>query len=106
MGLRQLYFLLGGLINKLTYLNVGLAGILGFIGVKLILTAMHRNTLPFINGGQPIEWAPEFPIPVSLSVIAGCLVLAVIASLIKARVDKSRADREPPVVLPQEEAQA
>ena len=51
MGLRQLYFLLGGLLRKLVYLSIGLSGILGFIGVKLMLEALHENTLPFINGG-------------------------------------------------------
>ncbi|NUT93631.1 MAG: TerC family protein, partial [Saccharothrix sp.] len=50
MGLRQLYFLLGGLLNKLVYLSIGLSVILGFIGVKLILEALHSNSLPFLNG--------------------------------------------------------
>ncbi len=43
MGLRQLYFLLGGLLKRLIYLSLGLAFILGFIGVKLILHAMHEG---------------------------------------------------------------
>ena len=51
MGLRQLYFLLGGLLERLVYLNIGLAFVLAFIGVKLVLEALHTNTLPFINGG-------------------------------------------------------
>ena len=54
MGLRQLYFLLGGLLTKLVYLSYGLAVILGFIGVKLVLEALHENNLPFLNGGQPV----------------------------------------------------
>ena len=66
MGLMQLYFLLGGLLDRLVYLSIGLAVILGFIGVKLVLEALHTNTLPFINGGEPVEWAPEIPICVSL----------------------------------------
>lgn len=66
MGLRQLYFLIGGLLKRLVYLGLGLAVLLAFIGVKLILHAMHENTLPFINGGHHIEWAPEIPIGVSL----------------------------------------
>ena len=52
MGLRQLYFLIGGLLERLVYLSYGLAVLLGFIGVKLILHAMHENELPFINGGR------------------------------------------------------
>jgi tellurite resistance protein TerC len=83
MGLRQLYFLLGGLLERLVYLPVALSVILGFIGVKLIFEAMHENTLPFVNGGHHIEWAPEIPIWLSLSVIIGSLVLATVASLIK-----------------------
>ncbi|MBU3705831.1 MAG: TerC family protein, partial [Mycobacterium sp.] len=51
MGLRQLYFLIGGLLDRLVYLSAGLSIILGFIGVKLMLHALHKNTLPFINGG-------------------------------------------------------
>src|SRR5690606_19902576 len=59
MGLRQLYFLLGHLVDKLEYLKYGIAFILAFIGVKLVFHAMHENELPFINGGQGIAWAPE-----------------------------------------------
>ena len=66
MGLRQLYFLLGGLLDRLVFLSIGLAVVLGFIGVKLILEALHTNTLPFINGGEPVAWAPEIPVTVSL----------------------------------------
>src|SRR5690606_32450271 len=58
MGLRQLYFLLGDLLEKLRYLKYGVAFILAFIGVKLVFHAMHVNELPFINGGKHIEWAP------------------------------------------------
>ncbi|MCC6496921.1 MAG: TerC family protein [Propionibacteriaceae bacterium] len=83
MGLRQLYFLLGGLLQRLVYLNYGLAAILGFIGAKLILEALHTNELPFINGGHPVAWAPEVPIWLSLVVIAGCLAVATLASLAK-----------------------
>ena len=61
MGLRQLYFLIGGLLNRLVYLSYGLAIVLGFIGVKLILEALHTNEVPFINGGEPVPWAPEIP---------------------------------------------
>jgi tellurite resistance protein TerC len=85
MGLRQLYFLIGGLLQRLIYLSYGLAFLLGFIGVKLILHAMHENELPFINGGEHIEWAPDIPIWLSLTVIIGTLVITTIASLIGAR---------------------
>jgi tellurite resistance protein TerC len=91
MGLRQLYFLLGGLLERLIYLSLGLAAILGFIVIKLILEAMHENSLPFINGGEPIEWAPTIPIWLSLTVIIGVMALAVVASLLKARNDPEAA---------------
>ena len=81
MGLRQLYFLIGGLLQRLIYLSYGLAFLLFFIGVKLILHAMHENELPFINGGEHISWAPDIPIWLSLSVILGTLVVTAVASL-------------------------
>ena len=61
MGLRQLYFLIGGLLKRLIYLSYGLAFLLAFIGVKLVLHAMHENELPFINGGEPIELGAGHP---------------------------------------------
>jgi tellurite resistance protein TerC len=81
MGLRQLYFLIDGLLDRLIYLSYGLAAILGFIGVKLVLHALHENTLPFINGGEHV---PVFEIStgVSLLVIIGVLAVTVIASLL------------------------
>jgi tellurite resistance protein TerC len=85
MGLRQLYFLLGGLLDKLDYLKYGIAFILGFIGLKLVAHAMHVNELPFINNGQHIEWAPEIPTEVSLIVIVAAIAVSAIASLIKIR---------------------
>jgi tellurite resistance protein TerC len=81
MGLRQLYFLIGDLLQRLVYLSYGLAFLLLFIGVKLILHAMHENTLPFINGGEHIDWAPDIPIWVSLVVIVGTLALTAVLSL-------------------------
>ena len=81
MGLRQLYFLLGGLMDRLVYLKHGLAFILAFIGVKLILHALHENELPFINGGQPVP-VPEISTFLSLGVIVGTLVVATVASLL------------------------
>jgi tellurite resistance protein TerC len=83
MGLRQLYFLIGGLLERLVYLSYGLAFLLGFIGVKLVLHALHENELPFINGGEPVGWAPDVPIWVSLGVIIGTLVITTVASLMK-----------------------
>ncbi|RMX04960.1 TerC/Alx family metal homeostasis membrane protein [Corticibacter populi] len=82
MGLRQLYFLLGGLLDKLKYLHYGIAFILAFIGAKLFFHAMHVNELPFINGGEPIHWAPEISTWVSLAVIICSMLVATVASLI------------------------
>ncbi|MFF2270907.1 TerC family protein [Agromyces sp. NPDC058136] len=90
MGLRQLYFLLGGLLERLEYLKYGIAFILAFIGVKLVLHAMHVNELPFINGGEPIEWAPEISTWMSLGVIVAAMIVATVASLVKAGVDARR----------------
>ncbi|HZA19084.1 MAG TPA: TerC family protein [Pseudonocardiaceae bacterium] len=87
MGLRQLYFLIGGLLNKLVYLSIGLGVILAFIGVKLVLEALHENSLPFLNGGQPLESVPTVGIELSLSVIVGVLVVTTVASLLKVRRD-------------------
>lgn len=81
MGLRQLYFLIDGLLDRLIYLSWGLAIILAFIGVKLILHALHENTLPFINDGQPVH-VVEVTIGVSLAVIVGVLIITVLASLL------------------------
>ncbi|ROO31224.1 TerC family protein [Salinisphaera orenii] len=90
LGLIQLYFLLGGLLDRLIYLSKGLALVLGFIGAKLIVEALHGNELPFINGGEPVHAVPEIPIWFSLSVIIGILVVTTVASLIQS----ARADRK------------
>jgi tellurite resistance protein TerC len=92
MGLRQLYFLLGALINRLAYLTYGIAVILIFIGIKLVLHALHTNEVVFINGGQPVEWAPEIDTVTSLVVIVLAMGIAVGASLLKLRMD--RRDQE------------
>ncbi|XVX21877.1 TerC family protein [Actinomycetota bacterium] len=86
MGLRQLYFLIGGLLKKLVYLSIGLAVLLAFIGVKLILHALHENELPFINGGEHVG-VPEIPISVSLGAIVVILGVTTIASLWKSNRD-------------------
>lgn len=90
LGLRQLFFLVDGLLERLVYLNYGLAVILGFIGVKLVLHALHVNELPFINGGQPVLGAPEITIGTSMAVIVGTLVVTTIASLIKDKSDRKK----------------
>ena len=91
MGLRQLYFLLGGLLDRLKYLSVGLAIVLAFIGVKLVLDALHSNNLPFINGGEPITWIPEVPINISLIVIVTTLAITTVISLLSSRRDRIEA---------------
>ncbi|MEO3800712.1 TerC family protein [Nonomuraea sp. B1E8] len=84
MGLRQLYFLLDGLLDRLIYLSYGLAVILGFIGVKLILHALHENNVPFINDGEPVP-VIEITTGLSLLVILGVLLVTVVASLVSGR---------------------
>ncbi len=69
MGLRQLFFVVQGLLRRLRYLSYGLSLVLAFIAVKLIFEALHTNSLPFINGGEVVEWAPEIPTWLSLVVI-------------------------------------
>jgi tellurite resistance protein TerC len=84
LGLRQLYFLIDGLLDRLIYLSFGLAAILAFIGVKLILHALHENNVPFINNGEPVEVA-EISTALSLAVILGVLVVTVVVSLLSPR---------------------
>ena len=92
MGLRQLFFLLGDLVERLKYLKYGIAFILAFIGVKLILHALHDNELPFLNGGEHI---PVFEIDtvLSLVVIVASMAVATIASLVSIRRDISTPAR-------------
>nr|WP_202446972.1 TerC family protein [Streptomyces sp. SID5468] len=75
MGLRQLYFLIGGLLRRLVHLSYGLSVVLGFIGVKLVLHALHQS------GAQ----VPEISVPVSLAVIAAVLAVTTATSLIASR---------------------
>jgi tellurite resistance protein TerC len=84
MGLRQLYFLLGGLLKRLVYLSLGLAFILAFIGVKLVLHALHENELPFINGGEHVS-VPDISSLLSLAVIVTTLIVTGVASLLASR---------------------
>jgi tellurite resistance protein TerC len=81
LGLRQLFFLVDGLLDRLVHLAHGLAVILGFIGVKLVVHALHTNELPFVNGGRPVEVVPEVPTWLSLAVIAGTLAVTTATSL-------------------------
>ena len=90
MGLRQLFFLIGGLLERLVYLSQGLAVILAFIGVKLVFHALHVNEIAFINGGQPLLWIPEIPISFSLLFIAATITVATVASLFKTRGNQKR----------------
>ncbi|MDG4665263.1 TerC family protein [Mycobacterium sp. 236(2023)] len=100
MGLRQLYFLLGDLLKRLVYLSQGLAFILGFIGVKLLLHALHENELPFINGGEHVP-VPEIPTLASLGVIIVTLLITTAASLYKTRVHDVRKNGTPEEVSEQ-----
>lgn len=81
MGLRQLYFLLDGLLDRLIYLKYGLAAILGLIGVKLILHALHENNVWFINDGEPVK-VMEITTQLSLTLILGILLVTIVASLV------------------------
>ena len=92
MGLRQLYFLIGGLLQRLVYLGLGLAVLLAFIGVKLLLHALHENELPFVNGGDHVP-VPEVPILLSLGVIVLILAVTTVLSLAKSRRDAAASAR-------------
>ncbi|MDH2442802.1 TerC family protein [Amnibacterium sp. CER49] len=85
MGLRQLYFLLGDLVERLVYLKYGIAFILAFIGVKLVLHALHENSLPFLNGGEHLDGVPDIGTGVSLAVIVLSMAVATVASLVAMR---------------------
>ncbi len=88
LGLRQLYFLLSGLMQRLKYLGVGLSIILAWIGVKLVIHALHKNELPFINGGDYVNSIPEISTELSLGVIITTLVITTVVSLIATSGDK------------------
>jgi len=91
LGLVELYFLIGGLLKRLVYLSFGLALVLGFIGIKLIIEAMHGNSLPFLNGGEPIHLVPPIPTWLSLVIILSILAITTVASLLKSRRDADRS---------------
>jgi len=90
LGLRQLYFLIDGLLDRLVYLAYGLAAILAFIGVKLLIHALHKNEVPFINGGEHVTAIPEVSTAVSLTFIVGVLAITTVTSLLKDRADRRR----------------
>ena len=81
LGLRQLYFLIDGLLDRIVFLHYGLAAILGFIGFKLINHALRTNELPFINGGHEVPVIPEPSIAFSLGFIVVTILITVVASL-------------------------
>ena len=88
MGLRQLYFLIGGLLERIVYLNIGLAVILGFIGVKLVIEALHGS---HVDAPGPVH-LPEIGIAASLGFILVTLMVTTAASLAKTRLDLRRAE--------------
>jgi tellurite resistance protein TerC len=92
LGLRALYFLLKGLLDKLVYLSIGLAIILIFIGFKLVITYAHE-----IN-----KDIPKVPTGISLGVIAAIIIIAVIASLIKVKKDPTAKAHAGTVRAPKE----
>jgi tellurite resistance protein TerC len=89
MGLRQLYFLLGDLVERLRYIKYGIAFILAFIGVKLVLHALHENSLPFVNGGKHLDGVPDIGTGLSLAVILASMAAATLASLLAIRREKA-----------------
>ena len=96
LGLRQLYFLIDGLLDRLVYLHYGLAAILGFIGLKLINHALHTNEVPFINGGRPWDVVAEPSTGVSLGLIVVVILITIIASVLASR--RARDGAGPPRV--------
>jgi tellurite resistance protein TerC len=79
LGLRALYFLVKGLLDRLIYLSLGLSIILMFIGVKLIMTFLHEQ----------YDSIPKISTPVGLAVIGGILVVSTVASIVKSKSDPS-----------------
>jgi tellurite resistance protein TerC len=84
MGLRQVYALLAGLLKRIAYLNAGLGLICAFIGVKLLLRALH---------GSGVSWAAEIPAWLSVLVVAGVLLATVLAGLTAGRRSAAAAER-------------
>jgi tellurite resistance protein TerC len=105
LGLRQLFFLIDGLLDRLVYLAYGLAVILAFIGAKLVIHALHTNELSWINGGEHVTAVPEIPTWLSLLVILATLLVTTVASLRRDRNIRQRRlsrDTGPQQVGPQD----
>ncbi len=96
MGLRQLFFVVEGLLKRLKYLSYGLAAVLGFIAVKLVLEALHANTLPFINQGHGVGWAPTIPTWMSLVVIVAAIGGSALVSVAVTPSNTGRQERPSP----------
>lgn len=102
MGLRNLFFVVEGLLKRLKYLSYGLSLVLAFIAVKLIFEALEANQLPFINGGHEVEWAPTIPTWLSLVVIIVAIGGAGLASVIATRGTARRERASEPVEVNEE----
>jgi tellurite resistance protein TerC len=98
MGLRQLFFVVQGLLKRLKYLSYGLSVVLAFIAVKLVLEALHTNAVPFINGGEHVGWAPQVPTWMSLVVIVAAIGGAALVS-VAATSGAPEPEREPALDL-------
>ena len=88
MGLRQLYFLIGSLLDRIVYLNVGLAAILGFVGIKLVLEALHGSGVEHVGHID----LPDIGISLSLEFILAALAMTALASLVKVRLTEPAED--------------
>ena len=86
MGLRQLYFLVGGLLDRLVHLSKGLALVMFFLGIKLVFHALRENDVPFINGGEHVH-VPNISSPLSLGIIVGILGITAVVGVCASRVD-------------------
>jgi tellurite resistance protein TerC len=98
MGLRQLFFVVQGLLKRLKYLSYGLSVVLAFIAIKLMLEALHTNAVPFINGGEHVGWAPQVPTWMSLVVIVAAIGGAALVS-VAATSGAAEPEREPALDL-------
>jgi tellurite resistance protein TerC len=100
IGLRQLFFVVRGLLDRLEHLSKGLSLVLAFIGVKLVLEALHGNNLAFLNDGKPYSWAPEVPTWLSLVVVVGIILVTALTSMIAVRRRESKLPAVPPLMTP------
>ena len=99
MGLRQLFFIVGALLQRLAYLNIGLAVVLGFIGVKMVLEALHDSNVEAIG---PVD-VPHISVSVSLGVIVSVLgITAVVSTVARRRARKRGAPLAAGAPLPRE----